>query len=99
MILGFKIAFTDTIDATRYTGMIRDGIEIHLQWHDEKEWILGLDRPMLRICVDHIEEIYEEYSLYNVFHEKTSLKETSWRTQEFAFYDLYRNGLIFYKDI
>ena len=103
--LGFKLAFrdttdtTDTTDAHGYAGVSRDSIEIHLQWHDEKEWVAGLDRPMLRIYVEQIENLYDEYKTQNVFHENTALKVTPWGTKEFAFYDLNGNGLTFYRDI
>ena len=97
--LGFKLSFTDTTSDNRYAGVSRDDIEIHLQWHDEKEWELGLDRPMLRIYVENITKLFEEYKTKNVFHEHTSLKEMIWGTKEFAFYDLYGNGLTFYRDL
>lgn len=97
--LGFRLAFTDTTSDKGYAGIKRDGIEIHLQWHDEQEWIIGLDRPMLRIYVENIEALYIEYKTQAIFHEQTSLKETSWGTKEFAFYDIYGNGLTFYRDL
>ena len=97
--LGFKLAFTDTTSAQGYAGVSRDAIEIHLQWHDEKEWIDGMDRPMLRIYVDNIEALFEEYKTKAVFHARTSLKETPWGTREFAFYDICGNGLTFYRDL
>lgn len=97
--LGFKLAFTDTTDANGYAGVTRDGIEIHLQWHDAREWVNGLDRPMLRIYVEHIEALYDAYKTQGVFHDNTSLKETPWGTKEFAFYDLYGNGLTFSKNV
>lgn len=97
--LGFKLAFTDTTSAEGYAGVTRDDVEIHLQWHDEKEWIEGLDRPMLRIYVKNITALFEEYKNRNVFHNRTSLKITPWGTKEFAFYDLYGNGLTFYRDL
>ena len=97
--LGFKLAFTDTTSAKGYAGVRRDGIEIHLQWHDEIEWVKGLDRPMLRIYTEGIEDLYNEYKTKGVFHKNTSLKETPWRTKEFAFFDNSGNGLTFYIDI
>ena len=96
--LGFKLAFTDTTSEQGYAGVSRDDIQVHLQWHDEKEWNQGLDRPLLRIYVNNIKELYDEYKIQDVFHEQTALRETPWGTKEFAFYDLYRNGLIFYRD-
>jgi len=97
--LGFTIAFADDSKKPSYAGIRRDDIEIHLQWHDEKEWELAIDRPMLRIVTQNIEGLYTEYKTQDVFHENTSLKETAWGTREFAFYDLYKNGLTFYQDL
>jgi len=97
--LGFSIAFADDAKKPSYAGVRRDGIEIHLQWHDEKEWEAGFNTPMLRIVTQNIESLFEEYKTQDVFHENTSLKETQWQTQEFAFYDLYNNGLTFYSDL
>lgn len=97
--LGFKLAFTDATSDKVYAGVRRDAIEIHLQWHDEKEWISRLDGPMLRIYVENIDDLFEEYRSQNVFHNNTTLKTTSWGTKEFAFYDLYSNGLTFYRDL
>lgn len=97
--LGFKIGFADDSKNPKYAGVLRDGIEIHLQWHDAKEWELTVDRPMLRIVTQHIEALYNEYAIKEVFHEHTSLKETPWGTKEFAFFDPFKNGLTFYRDI
>ncbi|WP_400080542.1 VOC family protein [Winogradskyella sp. R77965] len=97
--LGFKLAFTDTTGEKGYAGVKRDSIEIHLQWHDEVEWMKGIDRPMLRIYVDDIEGLFSAYRTRDVFHNNTALKETPWGTKEFAFYDIYSNGLTFYRDL
>jgi hypothetical protein len=53
---------------------------------------------MLRIVTQNIEDLFEEYKIQEVFHENTVLKNTLWQTLEFAFFDLYGNGLTFYKD-
>lgn len=97
--LGFKIAFADDSKEPYYAGIIRDGIEIHLQWHHAKEWEHAVDRPMLRIVTENIDALFEEYRVQGVFHKNTSLKETAWGTREFAFYDPYKNGLTFYRDL
>ncbi len=97
--LGFDIAFADDPKKPTYAGIRRDGIEIHLQWHDAKAWETDTDRPMLRIVTQNIESLFAEYQSKDVFHESTQLKETDWQTKEFAFYDLYKNGLTFYTDL
>ncbi|SDB19276.1 hypothetical protein SAMN03097699_0021 [Flavobacteriaceae bacterium MAR_2010_188] len=96
--LGFEIAFADDPKAPTYVGVRRDEIEIHLQWHDEKEWDSLSDRPMLRIVTEHIESLYDEYVSKEIFPKDTILKETPWNTKEFAFYDMYMNGLVFYSN-
>lgn len=97
--LGFRIAFADDSKEPYYAGVIRDGIEIHLQWHNAKEWEIEVDRPMLRIVTENIEALYGEYESQGVFHKNTELKKTAWGTREFAFYDPYMNGLTFYRDL
>ncbi len=97
--LGFSLGFKDSGEDPKYGGVRRDGIEIHLQWHDEKEWDNGLDRPLLRIYVEAVDVLFEEYQTKDVFHENTALRITDWGTKEFGVYDLYGNGLIFYKDL
>ncbi len=96
--LGFELYFKDAGADPKYGGVGRDGIEIHLQWHHEEEWENGLDRPLLRIYVGNIEALYDEFKAKSIFHENTSLKDTPWNTIEFAFYDIFGNGLVFYKE-
>ncbi len=96
--LGFKIGFADDSKRPTYAGVLRDEIEIHLQWHDTSEWEKAVERPMLRIVSQNIEALYEEYASKEVFHAHTLLRETAWGTKEFAFYDPFDNGLTFYRD-
>ena len=94
--LGFALAFADSTRDPGYAGLRRDGIELHLQWHDEEEWS-RVERPMLRFVVPEVEALFEEYRDQGVFHERTALRRTPWGTREFAFYDLDMNGLTFYR--
>lgn len=96
--LGFRIGFADDAKNPKYAGVLRDGIEIHLQWHDASEWEVKIDRPMLRIVAQNIESLYDEFAKKDVFHAHTLLRETAWGTKEFAFYDPFKNGLTFYRD-
>lgn len=96
--LGFELAFADSTRDPGYAGVRRDGIELHLQWHDAEEWS-GVERPMLRFVVPAVEDLFEEYRNLGVFHERTALRRTPWGTREFAFYDLDMNGLTFYRDL
>ncbi len=96
--LGFAFAFADSHEDPKYAGVVRDNVEIHLQWHDLSEWD-RVERPSLRFVVPEVELLFEEYKTKNVFHEGTSLHETPWGTREFAFFDLDNNGLTFYCDL
>ena len=96
--LGFKIAFADDSKNPTYAGIKRDHIEIHLQWHDAKEWESSFNTPMMRIVTQNVDALFAEYKTQDVFHESTALKNTPWQTREFAFYDLYKNGLTFYQN-
>jgi catechol 2,3-dioxygenase-like lactoylglutathione lyase family enzyme len=96
--LGFTRLFQDALDEPRYAGLGRDGVEIHVQWHDAAEWS-RVERPMLRFVVPEVEALFEEYRSKGVFHERTALRDTGWGTREFAFYDPDGNGLTFYRDL
>lgn len=95
--LGFELAFRDSESSPHYAGLVRGGVEIHLQWHDPAEWA-AVERPMLRFVVAGIESLFAEYEAQGVFHAATALRTTPWGTREFAFYDPDGNGLTFYCD-
>jgi catechol 2,3-dioxygenase-like lactoylglutathione lyase family enzyme len=100
--LGFSLAFIDpSTEQTdpRYVGVRRDGVELHLQWHDASDWDNGMDRPLLRLIVDDPDALFAEYAPQGVFHDRTALRNTQWGTREFAFYDPDGNGLIFFRDL
>lgn len=97
--LGFEIAFADDPKVPTYAGIRRGDIEIHLQWHDEKEWESGFNRPMLRIVTQNIESLYIEFEANKVFKGQIQITETDWGTKEFAIYDLDKNGLTFYSNL
>lgn len=96
--LGFAIAFSNDEIAPNYGGVRRDSIEIHLQSHTDEEWN-RMTSASLRFVVTHIEKLFNEYKTAGVFHSNTVLKETSWGTREFAFYDIDMNGLTFYQEL
>lgn len=57
-----------------------------------------MERPTLRFLVADVDALYEEFQGRGVFHEITAVRDTPWRTREFAFFDLNQNGLTFYQD-
>lgn len=95
--LGFTLAFQDAENPT-YAGLRRDGVELHLQWHDPSEWS-RTERPMLRFLVTDVDGLFEELEGKEVFHPNTAIRATPWGTREFAFFDPDKNGLTFYVDV
>jgi catechol 2,3-dioxygenase-like lactoylglutathione lyase family enzyme len=97
--LGFRIAFRDPSGPTRYAGLKRDAVEVHVQWMDEEHFTKGGDRINLRFMIDDVDALYTEFSGSDVFGPRTALRDTAWGTREFAFYDPDGNGLTFYRDL
>jgi catechol 2,3-dioxygenase-like lactoylglutathione lyase family enzyme len=108
--LGFKLAFggpsSDPADPGGYAGVRRDGVEIHLQFQFEKDFKAGTaGQCMLRFIVDDPDALYEEYAAKGLLDKKgfvdkkSQVRDTSWGTREFAFFDLNGNGLTFFRDL
>ena len=97
--LGFQVAFQGRSGTDAgYVGLRRDGVELHLQWHEEADF-KGVEAGtlMLRFLVDDPDALFEEYKGKGVCHEGTRLTDTPWGTREFAFFDPDGNGLSFYR--
>ena len=95
--LGFAPVFQDSETEPRYAGVRRDGIELHLQWHDAAEWETPHDRPTYRFVVEDPDELHREFGLAGVT-DMTAPTRTPWGTYEFHVRDPDLNGLQFYRD-
>lgn len=95
--LGFEWKFQDSPENPRYAGVGRDGVELHLQWHDAADF-KSVEKLSLRFFIDDVDALFEEYQTPEVFHARTALQNTPWGTREFAFYDRDGNGLFFYRN-
>ncbi|MDT8340792.1 MAG: VOC family protein [Longimicrobiales bacterium] len=100
--LGFECGFTDSGDPPRYAGVVRDGVEIHLQWHEPSQWDHDGDLPTYRFLVEDVDGLYQEFR--GVGHVSTSEvfgapADTPWGTREFHLRDPDGNGLHFYRDL
>src|SRR5579872_6807497 len=94
--LGFELRFQDSDDSPQYAGVRRGNVVLHLQFQFEKDFEAGTaGQAMLRLVVDDPDALFEEYRDKGVFHEWTKLVDTPWKTREFGFFDLNRNGLTF----
>jgi catechol 2,3-dioxygenase-like lactoylglutathione lyase family enzyme len=96
-LLGFVETFRDDPTSVRYAGVARDGIELHLQWHDAAEWDFPNDRPTYRFVVADVDGLYEEFRGRGALADATGVRDTPWGTREFHVRDPDRNGLQFYR--
>lgn len=93
---GFEPSF---IHEKMYAGLCRGDLEIHLQWHAGTK-----DDPMnggavIRIDVNDIRPIFEEFKQRGTVQEKDLRTNTPWGTNEFAFHDLNSNAIFISEDI
>ena len=94
--LSFDLKGMDRPQDPKYAVVGRDGVRLHMQWHDGADFVGEM--PELRFAIDDPDSLFEEYRTKDVFHSKTALQNTPWGTREFAFYDPDGNGLIFFCD-
>jgi catechol 2,3-dioxygenase-like lactoylglutathione lyase family enzyme len=98
-----KLGFTRTFDdapepggAVSYAGVQRDGLGLHLQ-----AMVPGQDDgvPLIRIRVENIEVLYEEYVTAGVVAASGHLEEKPWGSKDFGVYDPNGAALVFYEDL
>lgn len=101
--LGFALLFWDAPDAPRYAVVVRDGVELHLQWADASQWGYPTDRPIYRFTVNDVDALYREFAAAGKVDERSHDKspwgipaDTPWGTREFHLRDPGGNGLQFY---
>jgi len=94
--LGFCLRFQDDPQNPKYAGVERDGVLLHLQWHDPVDFRENVDAVMLRFHLADVDALFAEYRDKELFHKPAALRDTPWGTREFAFYDTNGNGLTFF---
>lgn len=102
--LGFALSFADHAGDPKYVGVIRDGVELHIQWADPGQWAYPTDRPAYRFVVSDVDAIYREFAEIGVVNPGTSQgspwaapADTPWGTREFHLRDPGQNSLQFYQ--
>lgn len=93
--LGFTLAFDDKADPPNYVGFRRDAVELHMQFQFEHE----MSTTRLRLLVDDPDGLLSEYRQRGIECTANGIRDTPWGTREFAFYDLDRNALTFYRHL
>jgi catechol 2,3-dioxygenase-like lactoylglutathione lyase family enzyme len=102
--LGFAVVFRDRTGDTRYAAIARDGVELHLQWHDASQWAYPTDRPVYRFLVGDVDALYSELQRNGAMDARVGVgspwrapADTPWNTREFHLRDPDGNGLQFYR--
>lgn len=102
--LGFRQIFRDDAQAPRYAAVARDGVELHLQWHEQAGRPGAEDRPVYRFPVDDVDALHAELLRAGALagDERSASPwalpgDTPWGTREFHLRDPDGNGLQFYR--
>jgi catechol 2,3-dioxygenase-like lactoylglutathione lyase family enzyme len=104
--LGFTLAFVDQPGDPKYAGVVRDGVELHIQWADPEQWAYPIDRPAYRFVVSDVDAIYREFAESGSIDPSTGRgspwtvpADTPWGTREFHLRDPGQNSLQFYQPL
>lgn len=92
---GFECRFSDKMYAVLYRGKTF----IHLQWHADTSNDPLLGGSVIRIVVDEIETIFEEFVQRNTVSKEKLVRNTPWGTHEFGFFDLNKNGIFIAEEL
>jgi len=97
--LGFERRFAyaeDKDGPISYAGLHRAGLTLHLQ-----AIVPGQDDavPLIRIRVENIDPLYEEYLAEGVVSPTGRLEEKPWGSRDFGLYDPNGAALVFYEDL
>ena len=96
-MLGFTLAGQDAPHDPKYARLKRDDVELHLQWHDAKEWDYPNDRPAYRFVVLDVDGLFKQFRESGAVSDMTAVSDTPWGTREFHVRDPDFNGLQFYR--
>jgi catechol 2,3-dioxygenase-like lactoylglutathione lyase family enzyme len=97
--LGFTKVFDDAAQpdaAFDYAGLARGGLCLHLQTMAPDE---NPTMPLIRIQVENIESLYDEYRAKGVISPGGALEAKPWGSKDFGVYDVNGAALVFYEDL
>ena len=97
--LGFRKAFDDAAapgDTINYAGVHRGGQCLHFQTVTPGD---DPTMPQIRIRVENIEPLYEEYKAKGVIHPGGNLELKPWGSKDFGLYDPENTALVFFEDV
>lgn len=86
---GFHVHHADSMYAVLYRGPL----VLHLQWHAGTEDDPLCGGSVIRIQVNDVKEVFDEFLERGTVLPDSLRQNTAWGTHEFGFYDLNRNLL------
>lgn len=92
---GFKAVFFNDM----YAVLQRDNMQLHLQWHADTEDDPLLGGSVVRIFIENLYPLFEEFVGRGTVNENKLVEGTAWQTNEFGFYDLNKNAIFMVEDI
>ena len=94
-----KVGFRALSQDEMYAVLRRENLCIHLQWHADTEDDPLLGGSVIKIFVQNIQPIFEEFLGKGLVTQDQLRIRTDWGTNEFGFYDLNQNAIFFVEDV
>ncbi|GAB5526689.1 MAG: hypothetical protein Roseis2KO_45610 [Roseivirga sp.] len=94
-----KTGFVPVFGDKMYAGLRRDNMSLHLQWHADTEDDPLLGGSVVKIFVDDVQALFQEFVERGTVGEDKLQLNTPWGTHEFGFYDLNKNAIFFVQDV
>ena len=93
--VGFTLLHKDDM----YAVIKREKNHIHLQWHADTGDDPLLGGSVIKIFVDEIQPIFQEFVERKTINPEKLRLKTAWKTNEFGFYDLNKNAIFFVENL
>jgi len=90
-----QAGFNKSFIADGYAGVSRENIHIHLQWHAGTTEDPLLGGSIVKIFVNGVEALFNEFVERGTVAVDALQKNTPWGTNEFGFYDQNNNAVLF----
>ena len=92
---GFKALSFDEM----YAVLRRENLFIHLQWHADTEDDPLLGGSVIKIFVQNIKPLFDEFVDVGLIQRDKLRMNTPWNTNEFGFFDLNNNAIFFVENV
>jgi hypothetical protein len=94
-----KAGFTTVFFDKMYAVLHRGPVFVHLQWHADTSEDPLLGGSVVRIAVEKIGPVFEEFVQKGTVSADKLRTDTPWQTHEFGFYDPNGNAIFIMEDL